>query len=187
MCFDGNFDWFVVLGIIYNVEWMLLWVLFDQYVLMGLCSCELLGDSGNVVGGCLNYVLFDDMLQQFQLKLCSDIDVSELMFGYNVCIDVIQGCIDQCVCGFELWIDVYGVVWVVKGLFVISEVCYDVCVYVIDIGEIVVCFDKVYDLYELLLGFVYDVKVQEFGDQDVVYQVFCMQNDGLRGSGGNLQ
>lgn len=29
MCFDGNFDWFVVLGIIYNVEWMLLWVLFD--------------------------------------------------------------------------------------------------------------------------------------------------------------
>lgn len=29
---------------------------------MGLCSCELLGDSGNVVGGCLNYVLFDDML-----------------------------------------------------------------------------------------------------------------------------
>lgn len=68
----GDFDWLIIFVVVVNCWNMLFWILFEQWVFFGLCSCELVLGMGNVLGGCGNYLIFDDMIEQLQVQLKFD-------------------------------------------------------------------------------------------------------------------
>lgn len=187
MFLDGNPDLPIVMATTYNGNRMPPWTLPEQHMLTGLRSRELSGDAGNQAGGRSNHILLDDTAQQLQLKLRSDTDASELTLGHNVRIDDTQGRTDQRARGFELRTDAHGAVRAAKGLLITSEARPEARAHATDMGETLARLEKAHDLHRTLSGSAHEVKAQETGDQDAVRDALKMQNDALRGSGGNPQ
>lgn len=182
---DGNPDHPIVMGSVYNQNYMPPWTLPDQKALSGIRSRELADDAGNSPGGKSNHVILDDTAGQLQVKVRSDPDASELNLGHIVRIDSTRGRTDQRGQGFELRTEGHGALRSAKGLLLTTEARPNAQAHVTDMPETVARLTQARDQHEALSEAAQQAKAQEAGDQDEVTKAIKGQNDALKGNGGN--
>lgn len=154
--FYGDMDCLVVVGVLYNGWYVLLWFfgvgqLLGNCVLLGIQLCEY---GGNV------YVefVFDDSFGEVGVYLCVSLYDSVLYLGQFIilCWD---GQVQLCGSGVELCMDVVLVLCLVYGLLLSSYGCMQVCGYQLDQQELLGLLDECCQVFVQLVILVIEQQV----------------------------
>ena len=130
---NGNLDYPIVIGSVYNQERQPPWKLPEQRVLSGLRSREFGAGGGSGQRG--NHLVFDDTSGQIQAQLKSDYLHSQLSLGKITRITNKIGREDARGAGFELRTDGHGVARAARGLIVTTEARRDAEAHITSIDE----------------------------------------------------
>lgn len=177
---NGDPDYPIVTGCVYNADTMAAWQLPEQKHLSGIRSRELGGGRGN-------HLVLDDTHGKIQAQLRSDHQASQLSVGHIGRIEDTAGRKEPRGQGFELRTDGHGVVRSAKGLLVTTETRANAQAHMTDMGETVGRLTQGRDLHESLGEIARTAKAHEAGDQDEVARSLKEQTDAIKGQGGNRE
>lgn len=116
---NGNLDYPIVIGSVYNRDRQPPWQLPEQRVLSGMRTKEFGAGGGSGQRG--NHLVFDDTAGQIQAQLKSDHLHSQLSLGEITRITNKTGREDARGAGFELRTDGHGVARAARGLIITTE------------------------------------------------------------------
>jgi type VI secretion system secreted protein VgrG len=177
---NGDPDYPIVTGCVYNADTMAAWQLPEQKHLSGIRSRELGGGRGN-------HVVLDDTHGKIQAQLRSDHQASQLSVGHIGRIEDTAGRKEPRGQGFELRTDGHGVARAARGLLMTTEARPNAQAHTTDMGETVGRLTQARDLHEGLSEAAQAAQAHDTGDQDEVAKGLKEQNDAIKGQGGNRE
>lgn len=182
---NGDPDYPIVTGRVFNAENMPAWRVPHQSNLSGFRSREFCSTEGSRGSSGLrgNHLAMDDHPGKIQVQLKSDHLCSSLSLGHIGRIDDTAGRKDDRGEGAELRTDGHVSVRAAKGLLLTTEARPGARAHITDLGETVERLAAAHDLHDRQSRMAQEAGAHEVGDQDAVTHVLREQNDAIKGRG----
>lgn len=175
---NGNVDYPLILGALYNGTHMPPWKLPEQAALTGLRSRELAG--GGKRG---NHLVLDDTAGKLQAQIKSDHAWSQLSVGHITRIEDTSGRKDTRGEGWELATNAWGVARAGQGMLITTEARPNATSHIKDMSETIQRLAMAEQIQEQLVGMAQHHGAQEEDQQADAVGDIKAQNDAIRGAG----